>query len=144
MFAACEENDLGATCEPPEDETDQSTDVGSGGTNEVTFRSDERKDARCEWFSCVSTLVRANYCSMPCVANEDCPSGFLCDQLWPVAEFADRRFCLLTKPCTPGNSTDCPKDMACVEKATSDPNFPAYFCDQTKPQVKPPPSAPAQ
>jgi hypothetical protein len=129
MFAACEPNDLGHPCPPPDGTTDMTEDASPDDT-EKTFPATVRKDGKCESFECVSTQARNNYCSKLCANNDDCPDGFACETLQPVGPLSQTRYCLLQKVCRKDVAADCPREtMYCHEIATTIPEQPAYFCD---------------
>jgi hypothetical protein len=129
---ACEPSDLGRACPPPDGTADPTT-TGSTDDNEIVFPATVRKDGKCEYFQCVSTQVRQNYCSKECANDRDCPDGFTCATLQPVGPLSQDRFCLLSKTCKPNQPADCPRDtMLCREVQTTTPDQPAYFCDLKK------------
>ena len=129
MLAACEPDDNGKTCPPPEGTVIEAPDSGGGDTEKVSPAT-VRTDGQCESFQCVSTQVRSNYCSRECANDGDCADGFVCALLQPVGPLATTTYCLLAKTCRPGVVADCPRDtMECRRVETTVPDQPAFFCD---------------
>ena len=126
-LAACEKDDIGRAC-PNRDASASGPSSGAVDDNEIDVPATVRRDSQCETFVCLATQVRTDYCSRECRSNSNCPDGFVCQNLQPVGQLKDIKYCVLGKTCR--NNNDCPKDkFVCKEVPTSVVDQPARFCD---------------
>jgi|GEM_PF-5826634 len=123
-ITGCEGNDLGKSCPDksvPGNTTPPVTYNGTDstqGAKSVSTTLSLRRDEQCETFICLTSLVKADYCSRECSIDADCGGGFACLQIHPVGPLKDHKYCVLQRHCQ--TDRDCPRgNFFCQEFETS-------------------------
>lgn len=128
LVSGCEQPDLGKPCPgllggaPP----------SSGSTRTETVATVGQSTCfPCEEMICVATDGKDGYCSKKCRDDSNCPTGFVCQQLQPLGDFAGESFCVWMGCETDEDCGD--PHMRCVEVPSSDPAGNLKLCEFTDP-----------